>query len=234
MERLQKVLARSGLGSRRTCEGLIEAGRVRVDGGVAHLGQSVDPTTVRIEVDGHPLRPPETSVYIMLHKPRGVLTSVTDPRGRPTVRDLVAQVPERVVPVGRLDFDSEGLLLLTNDGPLVHRLLHPSRHVAKVYRVLVSPYPSPEALQKLRRGVLLDDGMTAPGEVLEQAGWLRMVLHEGRNRQIRRMVSAVGGRVERLVRIEMGPLRLEGLAPGAWRFLSPPELTSLRTVTSRQ
>lgn len=233
-ERLQKVLAQAGLGSRRACEELIEAGRVTVNGEVATLGRRVDPAVDRIEVDHAvvPVRP--GLVYYLLNKPAGVVTTVHDPQGRPTVVDLVPPEP-RVFPVGRLDYETEGLLLLTNDGELAHGLTHPSRGVDKAYLAEVVGVPGRAALRRLREGVLLDDGPTAPAKVrLAQAvpagAALEIVVHEGRKRQIRRMCEAVGHPVRRLVRTRIGPLGDRGLRPGQWRSLSPEEVRTLYRV----
>jgi 23S rRNA pseudouridine2605 synthase len=227
-ERLQKVLARAGLGSRRVCEDLIADGRVTVDGAVAILGRRVDVSTVRVEVDGVLLPVAPDLVYYLLNKPEGVVTTAADPEGRPTVLDLVPPEP-RVFSVGRLDMGTEGLLILTNDGALAQLLAHPSHGVDKEYVAEVAGgTPSPGALRQLRQGVELDDGMTAPAEVGVLApGMLRLVIHEGKNRQVRRMCDAVGHPVVRLVRTRIGPLRDTGLAPGRWRELSGTEVRSL-------
>lgn len=231
MERLQKILAQRGVGSRRQCEQLIADGRVRVAGQVATLGQSVAGDAV-IEVDGRAVPTRPASVYLALHKPAGCVTTVRDPQGRPTVMQYVADVPERVYPVGRLDYDSEGLLIMTNDGALAHHLMHPSHELVKEYLVDVAPALPEEALVRLRTGVTLEDGPTAPAGVQvvrRQADSvrLRMRIHEGRNRQIRRMVAAVGGKVRRLVRTAVGPVRLGTLPPGAVRPLTEAEVRGL-------
>jgi 23S rRNA pseudouridine2605 synthase len=230
-ERLQKVLARAGFGSRRACEILIDEGRVEVNGIVAGLGKRVDPERDRVAVDGItvPVRP--DLVYYLLNKPAKVVTTANDPEGRPTVVDLVPGEP-RVFPVGRLDWDTEGLLLLTNDGDLAHGLTHPSRGVPKTYLAEVAGVPGRAALRRLREGVDLEDGRTAPprARVVEAAGQgaaLEVVIHEGRNRQVRRMCEAVGHPVRRLVRTRIGPLRDHRLAPGQWRPLTQPEIRSL-------
>ena len=227
-ERLQKVLAASGYGSRRVCEELIADGRVTVNGEVAVLGRRVDPVTDRIEVDGHlaPTRP--GLVHYLLNKPRGVVSTARDTHGRPTVVELVPAEP-RVFPVGRLDADTEGLLILTNDGELAQRLTHPSHGVPKEYLAHVANGALPAgALRRLREGVELDDGMTAPAEVSQpEPGVLRLTIHEGRNRQVRRMCDAVGHPVQRLVRLRIGPLRDRRLKPGAWRTLTPDEVRAL-------
>jgi len=232
-ERLQKVLARAGLGSRRACEELIRQGRVWVDGRPASLGQRVDPARSRIEVDGQPLRPPEPLVYLMLHKPRGVVSTVADPHATQTVLDLVPHRTTRLYPVGRLDRESEGLLLLTNDGRLAERLLHPRYQIPKIYRVWVAGRIGENALDQLRRGVPLEDGVTAPAHVrvvdaTEEGSQLEVVLREGRKRQIRRMAEFVGHPVTRLLRVGFGPLRLGPLPPGQVRPLTQEELAQLR------
>ena len=226
-ERLQKVLAAAGLGSRRACEELIAEGRVTVDGEVAVLGRRVDPETARIMVDGVPVGVRPGAVYYLFNKPAGVVTTASDPQGRPTVVDLVPPEP-RVFPVGRLDADSEGLLLLTNDGDLAHRLTHPSFGVEKEYLAEVEGAPSRGALRRLREGVELDDGPTAPARVaLVAPNAVRIAIHEGRKRQVRRMCAAVGHPVVRLVRTRIGPLADRRLAPGHWRRLTPAEVRAL-------
>jgi 23S rRNA pseudouridine2605 synthase len=230
-ERLQKVLARVGIGSRRTCEELIAAGRVRVNGERATLGRRVEPSRDRIELDGAPLPVLPGLVHYLLNKPTGVVTTTDDPHGRPTVVDLVPDDP-RVFPVGRLDADTEGLLVLTNDGELAQRLSHPSHGVDKEYVAEVEGVPAAGALRRLRSGVELDDGTTAPATVGVLApGVLRIVIHEGRNRQVRRMCEAVGHPVLRLVRTRIGPLSDPRLAPGQWRALDPSEVRSLHTAS---
>jgi len=230
-ERLQKVLARCGVGSRRVCEELIEAGRVRVNGAVALLGQRIDAERDRVEVDGHALGTASGSVYYLLNKPGGVVTTAADPQGRPTAVALVPRLP-RVFPVGRLDADTEGLLLLTNDGGLAHRLTHPSFGVEKEYLAEVQGVPSPHALRRLRQGVELEDGRTAPARVgrVGDRG-LRITIHEGRNRQVRRMCEAVGHPVLRLVRTRIGPLADRDLTPGQWRPLAVSEVRALERAT---
>jgi len=221
-------LARAGQGSRRVCEDLIADGRVTVDGEVATLGRRVDVTTARVEVDGILLPVAPGLVYYVLNKPAGVITTAADPQGRPTVMDLVPAEP-RVFPVGRLDQDTEGLLILTNDGTLAQLLSHPSHGVDKEYVAEVEGgTPPPGALRRLRQGVELEDGRTAPAEVgVLSPGVLRLVIHEGKNRQVRRMCDAVGHPVRRLVRTRIGTLRDTGLAPGHWRPLSDVEVRSL-------
>lgn len=226
-ERLQKSLARAGFGSRRACERLIVERRVTIDGRVAELGNRVDAETAEIRVDGSLAPTAPGRVYFLLNKPDGVVTTVTDPQGRPTVMDLV-DAGVRVFPVGRLDLHTEGLLVLTNDGRLAHLLTHPSSGVAKEYLVRVEGDPSPGALRRLREGVELDDGLTAPAQVSRVSeGLVRIVIHEGRNRQVRRMCTAVGHEVTRLVRTRIGPIQDATLAPGVSRPLSTAEVRRL-------
>ena len=234
-ERLQKVLARAGQGSRRVCEELIADGRVTVDGEVAILGRRVDVATARVEVDGILLPVAPDLVYYLLNKPGGVIATSADPQGRPTVTDLVPDEP-RVFSVGRLDQGTEGLLILTNDGSLAQLLAHPSHGVDKEYVVEVEGgTPTPGALRQLRQGVELHDGRTAPAAVGVLApGVLRIVIHEGKNRQVRRMCDAIGHPVRRLVRTRIGPLRDTGLAPGQWRPLAASEVRALAGAAGRR
>jgi 23S rRNA pseudouridine2605 synthase len=230
-ERLQKVLARAGLGSRRVCDDLIERGRVTVDGEVAVPGRRVDPERDRIEVDGVPVVTQSGLVYYLLNKPARVVTTANDPEGRPTVVAMVPSEP-RVFPVGRLDWDTEGLLVLTNDGELTQRLTHPSHGVEKEYLAEVDGSPSRGALRTLREGVDLEDGRTAPAEVrlVQSRGdhaAIEIVIHEGRNRQVRRMFEAIGHPVRRLVRTRIGGLADRDLAPGTWRTLQADEVRAL-------
>ena len=226
-ERLQKALARAGLGSRRACEELIADERVAVNGVVATLGDRVDPEVDEVVVDGAVVGVRPGLVHYVLNKPAGVVTTADDPQGRPTVVDLVPAEP-RVHPVGRLDLDTEGLLILTNEGELTHRLTHPSFGVDKEYLAELDSNPPRAALRRLREGVDLSDGRTAPARVsLVGDRLLRITIHEGRNRQIRRMCEAVGHPVERLVRVRIGPLRDAQLAPGEWRTLTDSEVRAL-------
>ena len=230
--RLQKVLAQAGFGSRRTAEELIAAGRVAVNGTTAVLGDRVDTEHDRVEVDGIPISLRRGLVYYLLNKPRGVVTTAADPQGRRTVLDLVPVEP-RVFPVGRLDADTEGLLLLTNDGDLAHRLTHPSYGVEKEYLAAVEGTPTPGAVRALREGVELDDGVTAPARVAAvEASVLRIVIHEGRNRQVRRMCAAVGHPVRRLVRTRIGPIRDRQLKPGQWRPLTIAEVRAVEAAAA--
>jgi 23S rRNA pseudouridine2605 synthase len=224
--RLNAFLARAGVASRRGADELIKAGRVRVNGGPGQLNTVVEPHD-RVEVDGKEVAP-QRLAYVLLHKPAGVVTTARDPQGRPTVVDLVPPEP-RVVPVGRLDADTTGALLLTNDGPLAHRLAHPRYGVEKVYEAEVEGEPDDETLRRLGDGVELDDGPTAPARVRRLGpNGVELALHEGRNRQVRRMCEAVGHRVVRLHRSAYAGLTLEGLEPGQWRELEPSEVDALR------
>ena len=226
-ERLQKTLARLGFGSRRVCDELIEDGHVTVNGEVAVLGRRVDVDNDTVVVDGVPIGIRPDFVYYLLHKPAGVVTTAADTHGRATVVELVPDEP-RVFPVGRLDMDTEGLLLLTNDGDLAHRLTHPSFGVDKEYLAHVEGTPNAAAVGRLRKGIELDDGTTAPAKVaVLDASLLRIVIHEGRNRQVRRMCEAVGHPVIRLVRTRIGPLTDTKLKAGEWRALTSEELIAL-------
>ncbi|MDP8987593.1 MAG: rRNA pseudouridine synthase [Actinomycetota bacterium] len=231
-ERLQKVLARAGFGSRRACDELIAAGRVRVNGEVAVVGRRVDPRRDEVAVDGVGAAVNPDLVHYLLNKPRGVVTTASDPQGRPTVVELVPTEP-RVFPVGRLDADTEGLLVMTNDGDLAFRLTHPSQGVDKAYLAEVQGTPSPAVIRRLREGVELDDGLTSPARVsLTPPNLLRIVLHEGRNRQVRRMCEAVGHPVLRLARYRIGPVTDPSLAPGRWRLLDRSEVRSLQEAAA--
>jgi 23S rRNA pseudouridine2605 synthase len=231
--RLQKVIAASGLASRRKAEQLILEGRVQVNGEVVReLGVKVNPFCDKIFVDGHPLPEPAPKVYLMLNKPRFCVTTRRDPQGRPTVMDFVGEFRDRVFPVGRLDFDAEGLLLLTNDGVLTNRLIHPRFGVKKEYLVLVKGHPGKWVLNKWREGVYLEEGKTAPAEVEvvkreRTRTWLRVVLHQGWYRQIKRMGQVTGCPVFRIKRIGYGSLKLGDLAPGEFRHLTPEEVRLL-------
>jgi 23S rRNA pseudouridine2605 synthase len=231
-ERLQKVLAQAGIGSRRSCEEMIAEGRVRVNGERAELGRRVDPATDRVELDGVPIATRPGLVYYLINKPAGMVTTAADPQGRATVVDMVPDEP-RVFPVGRLDADTEGLLILTNDGDLTFRLTHPSFGVEKEYLAHVDGQPKPGAVKQLRTGVQLDDGRTSPARVsLVGPNVLRITIHEGRNRQVRRMTAAVGHPVRRLVRTRIGPLKVGSLKPGQWRELTTEEVRALERATA--
>ena len=224
--RLNAYLARAGVASRRGAEELIRAGRVRVNGEVAGLATFVEAGD-RVELDGASLAP-EPLAYVLLHKPAGVVTTASDPHGRPTVVGLVRHA-RRVVPVGRLDADTTGALLLTNDGPLAHRLMHPRYEVEKIYEAEVEGEPSDDALSRLAEGVELDDGRTAPARARRLGpSRLELTLHEGRKHQVKRMCAAVGHPVTRLHRPVYAGLTLADLAPGRWRELTAAEIESLR------
>jgi len=234
-QRLQKLIAGAGVCSRRQAEMLIESGRVRVNGRIAVLGELADPHRDAIQVDDRPLRLHEPFCYLLMHKPVGVVTTLRDPGGRTVVTDLLRDVPVRVYPVGRLDLTTSGLLLLTNDGTLANRLAHPSHQVAKTYLVRVRGTLTPELVHQLERGIQLDDGMTAPAGVANirasgRHAWFELTLHEGRNRQVRRMCAALGLPVSRLMRIRYAFLTLEGLAPGQYRHLTPVEVARLKSL----
>lgn len=245
-ERLQKIMARAGLGSRRACEAIIAENRVTVNGQPVKLGDKADPVTDRIEVDGQPLFQSETlavkseHIYIAVNKPRGVISSLEDEldSGRTTVRDLVPLGPEHhIYPVGRLDKPSEGLVLMTDDGDLAHRLTHPRYGHEKVYEVTVEGRISNRALEQWRRGVMLDGRITAPApiELIDRGSdytRIRIVLREGRKRQIRRIAAALGHPVRRLVRERIGSLSLGELPPGKWRYLTEAEIRSLKRSAS--
>jgi 23S rRNA pseudouridine2605 synthase len=238
-ERLQKVLASAGIASRRDCEAMIAAGRVMVNGRVVVVpGTRVDLDHDEVLVDGQPLQMPTKRTYIMLHKPAGVVSTAEDTHGRPTVLDLV-NVPARVFPVGRLDMDSEGLILLTDDGELAYALTHPSFEVEKEYRVLLDRALTPEALRSWRNGVLLDGEMTAPAWVeligtAPEGVWVRIVLREGRKRQIRAVAKLLGYEVRRLIRVREGDLVLGDLPPRAWRHLTDEEVAALRAHIAKR
>ncbi len=233
-ERLQKILARAGLGSRRYCEGIIRAGRVTVNGDiVTELGSRADAQVDDIQVDNRSLpRPGEEKIYLMLHKPKGFITSMSDPQQRPVVADLLPPLNHKVYPVGRLDRDSTGLLLFTNDGDLAFNLTHPSRKVPKTYVVQVKGHPTKPTLSSLRRGVPLEDGMTHRAKVKvirheKKVTWLSITIHEGRKRQVKRMCKHVGHPVLNLHRVALGPLRLGILDAGHTRHLTEYEIFAL-------
>jgi 23S rRNA pseudouridine2605 synthase len=229
--RLNAWLARAGVASRRGADELIKAGRVTVNGEPGRLNTFVQARD-EVRLDGAPLAKQRVA-YVLLHKPAGVVTTARDPQGRPTVVDLVDH-EARVVPVGRLDADTTGALLLTNDGDLAHRLAHPRYGVDKVYVADTWKQPDDAALARLRAGVELEDGRTAPAGVRRLGGAaIERTIHEGRNRQVKRMFEAVGHRVRRLHRSRFGPLTVEGLEPGAWRELQPSEVEALRRATAR-
>ena len=232
--RLQKYLAVAGIASRRSCEQLILTGRVQVNGQtITQLGTKVVAGKDQVFLDGKEVFSHEEKRYILLYKPIGYLSTVSDDRGRKTVLDLLQGIGERVYPVGRLDYDTEGLLLLTNDGELTNLLIHPSHEIKKTYLATVQGTPAAEALSQMAKGIQLEDGMTAPAKIrlLKSKGnrsLLEITIHEGRNRQVRRMCAAIGHPVVALKRIRIGGLTLGDLAPGQWRFLSMKEVLTLR------
>lgn len=234
VERLQKVLAQAGIASRRKCEELILSGAVEVNGEViTALGTKADPKVDEIKVNGKPIRS-EKKIYVMLNKPKGVITSAKDPQGRKVVSDFLPGIKERVYPVGRLDYDTEGLLLLTNDGEFANLLTHPKHHVPKTYYATVKGVPHGSALEKLQQGIMLEDGMTSPAEVEYQdvnmegnEATISITIHEGRNRQVRRMFEAVGHKVLKLKRVRFGGIVLEGLPRGKFRHLTEQEIKEL-------
>ena len=236
MERLQKFMAEAGVASRRACEELIRQGRVTVNGETASLGRSVEPEQDRVELDGKPVQKEQRRTVILLYKPRGVVSTDSDPEGRRTVQDYFREIPERLYNVGRLDLNSEGLLLMTNDGALANRLTHPRYGVEKTYYAVCDGRLTASEAAKLTNGIELEDGMTAPARVdavrTTQRGdtSFLITIHEGRNRQIRRMLEAVGHRTLRLKRERFGPLSLGTLAPGEWRKLSDEEIKKLENA----
>lgn len=241
MERLQKVLAAAGLASRRKCEQLITQGRVAVNGRlVTELGAKVDPNKDEIVVDGKRIAR-QRKIYLAFHKPKGVISSAKDPGGRQTVLDYMHGIKERVYPVGRLDYDTEGLILLTNDGEFANLLMHPSFHVPKTYLATTKGVPHGEQLDKLRQGIELDDGITAPAAVEyadidpdRNEAVVQITITEGRNRQVRRMFEAIKTPVVRLKRIQFGSVLLGGLQRGKYRFLAKNEVEELRAMAQQQ
>ncbi|MFN2281109.1 MAG: pseudouridine synthase [Anaerolineales bacterium] len=235
--RLQKILAQAGYGSRRHCEDLISQGRVQVNGVNASLGMKADPERDSITVNQIPIREPEGYQYILLHKPKGVLSTVSSPDRRPTVRSLI-DLPGRIYPVGRLDLHSEGLILMTNDGVLTHQLTHPSFEHEKEYRVQVTPRPQENQLRAWQKGIILEDGsLTRPAQVWiehqdSEGAWLGVILKEGKKRQIRRMAECSGLSVVRLIRVRMANLVLGDLLPGEWRKLDQKEVNELQSLLS--
>lgn len=238
--RLQKLIASTGLASRRKAEMLIARGRVTINGKVVtELGTKVDPGRDHVKVDGTHLTSVQPFVYLVLNKPKNVMSTLNDPGGRTTVKDFLHGVSVRVFPVGRLDFDSEGLMLLTNHGDLAQALLHPRYHVPKTYLIKVKGVLGDGEIRKLEQGVKLEDGMTGPAYVkkvkkAEQNSWLELTIREGRKHQVKRMLEVVGHPVIKLQRIRMGPLSLGGLAPGEFRFLSDREANALRELVEER
>lgn len=236
MERIQKVMATAGVASRRHCEAMIAAGLVKVNGRVVtEPGTKVDPQKDKIQVDGETLRLSTRKYYLLMYKPRGYVTTMSDEKGRKQVTDLLKGIMARVYPVGRLDYDSEGLLLLTNDGELTFALTHPSHLVHKTYLARVEGIPKKDQLEQMSKGLNLEDGPTAPAQVRlvgqhDGNALVEVTIHEGRNRQIRRMFEHIGYRVLRLKRIKMGDLSLETMRPGEYRHLSELEVSQLMAL----
>jgi pseudouridine synthase len=235
MERLQKVLAAAGIASRRECEGIIIAGRVKVNGEkVEKLGVKVSPKD-KVEVDGRIVQQSEPKVYLILNKPAGYVTTVKDPEGRKKVLDLIKNMPYRIYPIGRLDFATEGLLLLTNDGDFAQFLTKPSNKIMKTYLALVKGVPGKEALKLLREGVALQDGITAPAkakivQIIGGNAVIEISIYEGKNRQIRRMMEAIGNPVLSLIRTKIGKLELGNLKKGDYRFLTAEEIKIIKSM----
>ena len=237
-QRLQKIIAAAGYCSRRRAEDLIVAGRVRVDGQIVTLGDQADAEKSIILIDDKPLKAAEDLVYILINKPLGTVTTLSDPEGRPVVTDLIADLSVRLFPVGRLDINTSGLLLLTNDGALANRLAHPSHQVEKRYLAKVRGQLSEQSKRLIEEGVALEDGLTAPATLtnLRYRGghtWFELAIHEGRNRQVRRMCEALGHQVSRLVRIGYAFLTLDGLAPGQKRMLTNQEVARLKSLDGK-
>ncbi|WP_028309529.1 pseudouridine synthase [Desulfitibacter alkalitolerans] len=234
MERLQKFLAAAGIASRRKSEELIQQGRVKVNGQVVTtLGAKIDPSRDRIHIDGKPLDTKEEPVYILLNKPKGYISTVRDTHGRKTVMDLIPKHMGRLYPVGRLDSQTTGLLLLTNDGELTYKLTHPKHEFSKTYRTLVKGKITHEAINQLEQGIPLEDGLTAPAivnvlEIKDGKSLVEITIHEGKNRQVRRMFQAVGFPVQNLKRISFGFLNLKGVSPGKFRMLTSYEINNLK------
>ncbi len=239
LARLQKILSEMGVASRRRAEDLIREGRVTVNGRPARVGDKVDPLKDHIKVDGRLVISHGAKVYLMLHKPKNVVTTAEDPEGRTTVMDLVKGRVPRLFPVGRLDYDAEGLLLLTNDGELAHRLSHPSFHVPRTYSVKVKGKPTPDEIHRMSRGMTLEDGPTAPCRVVfrretRENTWVEMTLHEGRNRQVKRMWEGMGYLVLKLIRVSFAGLSVRDLRAGEHRRLRPGEVEKLKRLTEER
>lgn len=236
MERLQKYLAHAGVASRRTCEELIQQGKVKVNGTVVkEMGIKIDPEKDTVEVAGKTVKNEEEKVYLLLNKPKGYVTTLRDPQKRPKVVDLLKEVEARVYPVGRLDYDTEGLLLLTNDGDITYKLTHPKHEIGKTYLALVKGVPDQDKLKRFQKGLRLADGLTSPAKVklLKKQGsntLLEIIIYEGRNRQIRRMCETIGHPVLELKRTAMGFLQLSGLETGKYRYLTKTEISKLKKL----
>ena len=232
-ERLQKILAKMGIASRRGAEEIILEGRVTVNGQVAALGMKADMTKDHIKLDGKLLTRPEPKVYLMINKPRGVITTLSEAEERPSIRDYLRKIKYRVFPVGRLDYDSEGLLLLTNDGDFTHAILHPSKKIPKAYHVKIKGLIEDDKIEKLKRGVKLEDGMTSPARLkklrkTEENSWIEITIYEGKKRQVRRMFEKVGHSVLKLKRVRINGIELGNLPPGEIRYLTPEEVNKIK------
>jgi pseudouridine synthase len=237
LPKVQKILSEMGVASRRKAEELIREGRVTVNGRTVQIGDRADPSCDHIKLDGRRISLPPAKIYILVHKPKGFVTTIDDPEGRRTVLDLLPTSNRRLFPVGRLDYDAEGILLMTDDGDLAHRLSHPSFHIPRTYQVKVKGKPTQAEILRLRQGISLEDGRTAPCRVgslkeTEENSWLEMVLYEGRNRQVKRMWEKLGYPVLKLKRVGFAGLSLGKLTPGEYRALRPAEVQRLKKVTS--
>jgi pseudouridine synthase len=235
-ERLHKIIARSGIASRRKAEILIQEGRVKVNGAVVNeLGTQVDPHRVVIDIDDMPITPAENKVYVLLNKPHGYITSTRDPEGRPTVLQLINNIQERIFPVGRLDYDTEGLLLMTNDGQFAQILQHPRHEVDRTYLVKIKGLPSPAKLEKLQQGIYIEGMKTNKARIRivrrsQKNMWLELILREGRNRQIKKMFEAIGHSALRIIRTKFGPIHLDDLPTGSYRFLKKKEIDAIMKI----
>lgn len=232
-ERLQKIIAKMGIASRRAAEELIIEGRVTVNGQTAIIGMKADSSKDHIKVNGKLLTKPEPKIYLMMNKPVGVITTLAETEDRPTIKDFIRKVKYRVFPVGRLDYDSEGLLLLTNDGDFAQSILHPSKKIPKTYHVKIKGILADDKIEKLKSGIKLNDGLTAPAKVKklrksEENSWIEITIYEGRKRQIRRMIERVGHSVIKLKRVKINGIEIGGLEPGAIRYLTPEEVTKIK------
>jgi len=237
-ERIQKIIAKCGIASRRKAEEMILEGLVRVNGVPATLGMKADLERDHIKVRGKLIGKAETQVYLAFNKPVQCLTSMGDEEGRPTVKAYLKRIRAQVFPVGRLDFNSEGLLILTNDGELANAILHPKNKIPKLYRVKVDSFPDEQDIMKLEKGIMLDDGITAPAKVrlvkkLKANSWMDITIYEGRKRQVRRMFERIGHSVSKLVRLRINGLSLGDLKPGEYRYLTPEEVAKLKEETMR-
>lgn len=235
LERIQKILAKAGMASRREAEKIILEGRVTVNGKVVQLGAKADPEKDHIKVDGKRIPRPEPKITLVLNKPRGYLSTVKDPKGRPTVMDLLGKIKWRLYPLGRLDFDAEGLLLLTNDGEIAYHLTHPKFSISRTYWVKIQGVPGEKKLELLKKGIRLEDGVAKAHSVQilrerEKNSWIQITVTEGRTHLVKRLFAAIGHPVLKLKRIEFGPIRLGNLPTGHFRFLTPEEQEQLRRL----